>query len=78
MFKVPILRNVVMTPPYFHDGSVTELPDAIRIMARAQLGKTLSDTQVKQIVAFLESLTGKLPENFQTVPVLPTSAFQAP
>lgn len=78
VFKVPILRNVVMTPPYFHDGSVTELPDAIRVMAKAQLGKELSDTQVKQIVAFLESLTGKLPDHFQTVPVLPTSAFQAP
>ena len=78
VFKVPILRNVVMTPPYFHDGSVTELPDAIRIMAKAQLGKELSDAQVKQIVAFLESLTGKLPEHFQTVPILPTSAFQAP
>ncbi len=76
VFKVPMLRNVAKTPPYFHDGSVATLPEAVRVMARVQLGKTLSDEQVKHLVAFLESLTGTLPNDFQRVPVLPTAAFR--
>jgi len=76
VFKVPSLRNVAMTPPYFHDGSVATLPEAVRIMARVQLGKTLNDEQVGHIVAFLGSLTGKLPAEFVQVPVLPPSAFR--
>ena len=75
VFKVPSLRNVVMTPPYFHDGSVPTLPEAVRIMARVQLGKQLNDEQVTHLVAFLGSLTGKLPETFVEAPVLPTAAF---
>jgi cytochrome c peroxidase len=71
VFKVPVLRNVAMTPPYFHDGSVTSLPRAVSIMAKVQLGKVLSDQQVAEIVSFLESLTGVLPKDFATVPVLP-------
>jgi cytochrome c peroxidase len=70
-FKVPSLRNVAMTSPYFHDGSVARLPRVVRIMARVQLGKTLADEDVRAIVAFLGSLTGKLPEDFLTAPVLP-------
>jgi cytochrome c peroxidase len=77
VFKVPSLRNVAMTPPYFHDGSVATLSEAVRIMARVQLGKTLNDEQVTHIVAFLDSLTGKLPGGFVDVPVLPTAAFAA-
>ncbi|WP_038019025.1 cytochrome c peroxidase [Thermithiobacillus tepidarius DSM 3134] len=76
VFKVPILRNVAMTPPYFHDGSVATLPAAVRIMAKVQLNKTLSDAQAHNIVAFLDSLTGPLPKNFATVPVLPSAAFR--
>lgn len=72
LFKVPSLRNVAMTAPYFHDGSVAGLEDAVRTMARAQLGKTLNDEEVKEIVAFLGSLTGELPQNFMTAPVLPS------
>ena len=64
VFKVPGLRNVEMTPPYFHDGSVGALPEAVRVMARVQLGKTLSDQDTAAIVTFLKSLTGKLPEDF--------------
>ena len=75
VFKVPILRNVAMTPPYFHDGSVATLSQAVRIMARVQLGKQLDDEQVSSIVAFLGSLTGTLPETFVQAPVLPTAAF---
>jgi len=78
VFKVPSLRNVAMTPPYFHDGSVAALPQAVQIMAQVQLGKTLPDGTVKDIVAFLESLTGTLPAEFATEPVLPAAAFEAP
>jgi cytochrome c peroxidase len=74
VFKVPMLRNVAMTAPYFHDGSVATLPDAVRIMGRVQLGLTLSQREAGDLVAFLESLTGPLPDNFTTVPTLPISA----
>lgn len=68
-FKVPSLRNVAMRAPYFHNGSVASLPTAVRIMAACQLGKSLSDKQVHDIVAFLNDLTGKYPK--QTMPRLP-------
>ena len=73
MFKVPQLRNVAATPPYFHDGSVATLPQAVRIMAQLQLGKTLNDEDVSQIVSFLESLTGAVPADFAKVPSLPVA-----
>ncbi|RUM49798.1 MAG: cytochrome-c peroxidase [Hydrogenothermus sp.] len=72
VFKVPPLRNVVMTAPYFHDGSVWSLKDAIRIMAKVQLGKNLSKEDIDDIYAFLKSLTGNLTEDIKTVPVLPS------
>ena len=75
VFKVPSLRNVAMTPPYFHDGSVATLPEAVRVMARVQLGKTLTEAQVNGIVAFLDSLTGKLPAGFTEVLELPAASF---
>lgn len=75
VFKVASLRNVAMTPPYFHDGSVPTLPEAVRVMARVQLGRTLSDTQIKEIVTFLESLTGALPAHFTTAPSLPAASY---
>lgn len=71
VFKVPGLRNVAMTPPHFHDGSVATLPEAVRVMARVQLGRTLADEEVEGIVAFLNSLTGELPNDFSTMPTLP-------
>jgi hypothetical protein len=55
-----------MTGPYFHDGSVDSLPDAVRAIARLQLGVTAGDKDVGNIVAFLGSLTGTLPNNFAT------------
>ncbi len=61
VFKVPGLRNVAKTYPYFHDGSVKNLDDAIRIMGKLQLNKDLTDKQVKSIQVFLESLTGEVP-----------------
>jgi cytochrome c peroxidase len=61
VFKVPGLRNVAKTGPYFHDGSVEELDKAVRIMGKAQLGKTLTDAETADIVAFLGALTGPVP-----------------
>jgi cytochrome c peroxidase len=56
--RVPSLRNVATTPPYFHDGNTPTLKEAVRKMAAAQLDRTLSDQQVDSIVAFLQTLTG--------------------
>src|SRR5215813_411774 len=71
VFKVPSLRNVAMTAPYFHDGSVATLHEAVKVMGRVQLGLILPDAEVGEIVAFLRMLTGPLPENFATAPTLP-------
>ncbi len=59
ILRVPSLRNVATTPPYFHDGSAPTLDDAVRKMGLAQLNATLTDGQVKAIVAYLQTLTGK-------------------
>jgi cytochrome c peroxidase len=59
ILRVPSLRNVATTPPYFHDGSAPTLDDAVRKMALAQLNATLTDPQVKALVAYLHSLTGR-------------------
>ena len=75
VFKVAGLRNVAMTPPYFHDGSVATLSDAVQVMARVQLGRTLDRRQIDAIVAFLESLTGTMPLDFVTAPTLPAAAL---
>ena len=72
VFKVPPLRNVVMTAPYFHDGSVYDLKKAIWIMGKIQLGKNLSKEDVEDIFAFLKSLTGELSKDIITVPILPS------
>jgi cytochrome c peroxidase len=74
-FKVPPLRNVAMTPPYFHDGSVGALSEAVRIMADVQLARKLENDDVRQLVAFLNSLTGKLPEQSAVTPVLLPAQF---
>jgi cytochrome c peroxidase len=68
MFKVPSLRNVVMTQPYFHDGSVARLEDAIRIIAKVNLNRDLTDAEVNNIVTFLKSLTGQVPESASKEP----------
>jgi cytochrome c peroxidase len=58
VLRMPSLRNVATTPPYFHDGSAPTLSEAVRRMARAQLDQSLSEQEVDAIVAFLNSLTG--------------------
>jgi len=62
MYRVSTLRNITDTAPYFHNGSVNNLSDAVRVMAKLQLNKDLSDSAVEDIVAFLSALTGEYPE----------------
>jgi cytochrome c peroxidase len=57
VFKVPSLRNLTLTAPYFHDGSASTLEDAVSVMARYQLGNDLPKEEVRLIVAFLKTLT---------------------
>ena len=75
-FKVPTLRNVQMTYPYFHDGEAETLTEAVDVMGRLQLGKKFSDAENAKIVAFLKTLTGDQP-SFQ-LPILPPSTDQTP
>jgi len=63
VFRVPTLRNVEKTDPYLHDGSVAELSEVVRLMARHQLGKELSTTEVDLIVTWLKTLSGELPSH---------------
>lgn len=72
-FKVPALRNIDKTYPYFHDGSIWELEKAIAIMGELQLGKKLTTEQVADISAFLKSLTGAVPTEARILPELPAS-----
>lgn len=60
MFKVPSLRNVALTAPYFHDGTASTLTDAVAMMAKYQLGYPLTETDTESIVEFLRTLTGEL------------------
>jgi cytochrome c peroxidase len=69
VFKVPSLRNVELTAPYFHTGSTFDLKKAVTVMADSQLGAKLSDEEATKIVAFLKTLTGKQPEI--VLPILP-------
>lgn len=68
-WRVPTWRNIALTAPYFHNGKVKTLDEAVRVMAKAQLGLDLKKGQVEDIVAFLNALTGEFP--VQTMPMLP-------
>ena len=59
MFRVPSLRNVAVTAPYFHDGQAPTLATAVETMARVQLGKALTTEEIDHIVQFLRTLTGE-------------------
>ena len=76
VFKVPTLRNIELTYPYFHDGSVWTLEEAVNTMADIQLGQKLSDKENLEMVAFLVSLTGDQPQI--TLPILPPSNKNTP
>lgn len=71
IFKVPSLRNIEKTHPFFHDGSITDLNEAVKIIAKLQLNKDLTDQEVQDIVTFLKSLTGTVPKDLATPPALP-------
>ncbi|MBI4665757.1 MAG: cytochrome-c peroxidase [Nitrospinae bacterium] len=76
VFKVPTLRNVALTYPYFNDGSVWDLKEAVKVMAWTQLGDKLSDEEIGKILSFLNALTGKQPE--VVMPILPPSTPATP
>jgi cytochrome c peroxidase len=71
LWKVPTLRNIALTAPYFHNGSVTTLDSAVNVMAKLQLGKDLTKEETADIVAFLKALTGEFPR--QKMPALPST-----
>lgn len=76
LFKVPTLRNVEMTYPYFHDGAANTLPEAVNTMGRIQLGKKFTPEENAKIVAFLKTLTGDQPQI--VLPILPPSSDTTP
>ena len=76
VFKVPTLRNIELTPPYFHSGKSWDLKQAISVMATSQLGQELKDEEVASIEAFLLELTGEQPQ--VTYPILPPSDVNTP
>jgi cytochrome c peroxidase len=75
-FKVPTLRNVELTYPYFHDGAYWKLEESVDVMARLQLGRQLSGEDIDKITAFLKTLTGEQPSF--TLPILPPSNNDTP
>ncbi len=72
LWRVPTLRNINLTAPYFHNGAVKTLDEAVRVMAKTQLSKELTGQQVTDIVAFLDGLTGEFPQI--AMPRLPATA----
>ena len=75
-YKVPTLRNVELTYPYFHDGQSNTLGEAVDVMGRLQLGKKFTKTENEQIVSFLKTLTGEQP--IFRLPILPPSSDKTP
>ncbi|EDY81390.1 Di-haem cytochrome c peroxidase family [Verrucomicrobiia bacterium DG1235] len=75
-FKVPTLRNIELTYPYFHDGDAETLAEAVDIMGRLQLGRTFTPEENSKIVAYLKALTGEQPSF--ALPTLPPSTEQTP
>jgi len=67
IFKVPSLRNIEMTGPYFHDGSSEDLKETISIMAETQVDKELTEEEINEIVVFLKTLTADIPEELKRV-----------
>jgi len=75
-FKVPILRNIELTYPYFHDGEAETLAEAVDVMGRLQLGRAFKESEIDQIVAYLKTLTGEQPSF--ALPMLPPSTDTTP
>jgi cytochrome c peroxidase len=78
VFKVPSLRNIEKTGPYFHSGKVATLDQAVKEMAEFELGKPLSQADAQSIVTFLKSLTGAAPADYVKEPSLPKSTARTP
>jgi cytochrome c peroxidase len=78
MFKVPSLRNIEKTGPYFHNGKTATLEEAVSKMGEYQLGKSLSPVQVNSIITWLKTLTGDLPADYIKLPPLPKSTAKTP
>lgn len=78
LFKVPSLRNVEKTAPYYHNGKVATLNEAVAKMAAFQIGKSLTDEQTGAIITWLSSLTGEIPVEYIKQPVLPKSTAATP
>ncbi len=76
VFKVPTLRNIALTAPYFHTGKAWDLGQAVAVMGTSQLGAQLTSDEVDKITAFLDSLTGEQPK--VTYPILPPSVATTP
>jgi cytochrome c peroxidase len=76
VFKVPSLRNVTKTAPYFNDGSVMKLKAAVQMMARHQLGVSLTDDESDRIVAWMDTLTGEIPAAYVRSPELPAAGHR--
>jgi cytochrome c peroxidase len=76
VFKSPSLRNIELTPPYFHSGKVWDLSQAVEVMGTAQLGQELTVEEVAAIVAFLKTLTGDQPA--VDYPILPPQSADTP
>ena len=77
-FKVPSLRNVEMTGPYLHNGSIEDLETVVSMMAEYQLGRKISDEDIRSIITFLKTLTGEIPLDYITRPELPASGPNTP
>ena len=78
VFKVPSLRNIDKTQPYFHTGKVATLDEAVKEMGEYQLGKQLTDDEVASIVIFLKTLTGEIPAEYIKPPELPKGTAKTP
>ena len=76
VYKVPSLRNIALTPPYFHTGQVWDLREAIAVMGTAQLGAQLTSQEIDSLAAFLNALTGTQPQVL--LPILPPSVAATP
>jgi cytochrome c peroxidase len=76
LVRVPTLRNITQTAPYFHNGQIATLGEAIKEMGRIQLGATLSDEETASIETFLKALDGRKPNI--TYPMFPASNATTP
>ncbi|MBI4905297.1 MAG: c-type cytochrome [Acidobacteria bacterium] len=78
VFKVPSLRNIDKTGPYFHDGSVAQLEEAVKMMSEMQTEKPLTEPEVVAVVAWMKTLTGDIPADYIKKPAMPAATAQTP